>query len=90
MDRRPADGAGRRTPIVMIALAAACGLTWIVCTGIVQNAQRHVDVRDAGSVQAAFEGSRWALIVGYVAMPGFLVVTGAFVLLWFNSRRGSP
>lgn len=90
MDRKPVDDVGGRTPVALIALAAVCGLAWILCTGIVQNAQRHVDVGDPGSLQAAVEGSRWALIVGFVAMPGFFVVTGACVLLWCNSRKGSP
>jgi hypothetical protein len=79
----------RRTAVVLIAFAAVCGLAWIVSTGIVQNSQRQVDLNDLRSVQAAIERSRWALIVGYAAMPGFIVATGVFVVLWFSSRRRS-
>lgn len=67
---------------VLLAIACATGLAWIVATALLQNIQRQIDEADPSSVNAAIESTRSVQVIGYVAMPAFFVSVGTYVVVW--------
>ena len=67
---------------VLLAIACAAGLAWIVATALLQNIQRQIDEADPSSVNAAIESTRSVQLIGYVAMPAFFVTAGTYVVVW--------
>ncbi len=77
-DRTPNSSASS----VLLAIACATGLAWIVATALLQNIQRQIGEADPSSVNAAIEGTRSVQLIGYVAMPAFFVSVGTYVVVW--------
>ena len=78
-----------RIPVAALLLASgvASGLAWIVSAAVVQNAQRHTDVSDPSTTDAAIESTRWFIVAEFVAMPLFFASFGVYVLAWFLRRQ---
>jgi hypothetical protein len=75
----------RILPALFVA-AAIAGVAWLTSQAIIQEAQRRGVLDGSTALDPSF-GLRWAMVVGVVAPPAFIVATGVYVVVSASLRR---